>query len=229
MESLTQRLTTVLHPVKNLPCPTLSPRPRTVVCRACDLLIHCPPITQGSEAACPRCGEVVGVHEELHIPRLRAMILAAAFLLLPSFFLPMLSLEMLSYESHGTLIDTGRAIWVKGFPVVASLLIVFGVVLPCLRLLGLWIVLTSVQTGRGRATPALLHIQQRLDEWGMPDIHLLGLLVAVVKLRTLAELHAGPGIFCFAAFLVLTVTISRRIPYQLLWRQWIQASTGRHI
>jgi paraquat-inducible protein A len=48
----------------------------------------------------------------------------------------------------------------------------------------------------------LLRLLYHLREWSMLDIYLLGLLVSIVKISSMAGLALGPGIFCFVVLMI---------------------------
>ncbi|MGW8194219.1 MAG: paraquat-inducible protein A, partial [Desulforhopalus sp.] len=63
----------------------------------------------------------------------------------------------------------------------------------------------------------LFRIYQHLSEWGMVEVYMLGILVAVIKMYSMASINYDTGFFCFAALVVLTVWSSTIIDEQLFW------------
>jgi len=62
----------------------------------------------------------------------------------------------------------------------------------------------------------LLHLMQYVRPWGMIEVFLLGVLVALVKLSNIANVLPGVALWAFAALtIVLTVVVSFNPRY--LW------------
>lgn len=55
--------------------------------------------------------------------------------------------------------------------------------------------------------------------WAMLDVFLLSVLVALVKLGELATVLPGPGLFAFAAVVVLTILASSSFDSSLIWAE----------
>ncbi len=96
---------------------------------------------------------------------------------------------------------------------------------PLLKLLCQLFVLMSIRWSVGRAYGLLLYrVYHHLREWGMLEVYLMGVLVSIVKLISLADLALGGGLACFIALLLvqlwLEVTMS---PHQV----WEALSRGR--
>ena len=53
--------------------------------------------------------------------------------------------------------------------------------------------------------------------WGMLDVFMLGVLVALVKLRDMADVILGPGLYAFAALLVVSAAMASRFEPRELW------------
>jgi paraquat-inducible protein A len=71
----------------------------------------------------------------------------------------------------------------------------------------LWL-LVPLQWGRGQRVAGfapLVRAMQALRPWGMVDIFLLGVLVAIIKLSSMATVLPGPALW---AFMVLTVLLT---------------------
>jgi paraquat-inducible protein A len=59
---------------------------------------------------------------------------------------------------------------------------------------------------------------QHLDEWSMLEVYMLGIIVACVKLSSIAELKFGFGLYAFIALLIITVMLASSLDRYLFWR-----------
>jgi paraquat-inducible protein A len=67
-----------------------------------------------------------------------------------------------------------------------------------------------------------------LDEWGMLEVYMLGVLVAVVKLSGMASVLPGIGLYCFIALLLVTTLMSSLLDEEGFWTRIEQGLQGRH-
>jgi len=94
------------------------------------------------------------------------------------------------------------------FPVVLFMLITT-LVVPTMMLLGINYVLISSKFKRTLPfTKNILRIIFHLRDWNMAEIFLLGILVSMVKIASLAEVSFGLSFFAFILF-VLSLSASR--------------------
>jgi paraquat-inducible protein A len=58
-----------------------------------------------------------------------------------------------------------------------------------------------------------------LDEWAMLEVYMLGIIVAVVKLSSMAELRFGFGLYAFVGLLIITSLLTGSLDKVLFWRR----------
>jgi len=55
-----------------------------------------------------------------------------------------------------------------------------------------------------------------MEEWGMLDVYMLGIIVSVVKMSSMAEIQAGFGLWAYACLLVTSILASSSLnPYEV--------------
>jgi paraquat-inducible protein A len=59
---------------------------------------------------------------------------------------------------------------------------------------------------------------QHIDEWAMLEIYTLGIIVASVKLSSLAELNFGLGLYAFIGLLIVTGMLASSLDKVLFWQ-----------
>jgi paraquat-inducible protein A len=69
---------------------------------------------------------------------------------------------------------------------------------------------------------------QNLNEWGMLEVYMLGIIVACVKLVALAQLNFGWGLYAFVALLIITTLLTSNLDNVLFWQRIEQLRKGRH-
>ncbi len=189
-----------------------------VACDECDALQSVPPIPPGGSARCLCCGArlLSNPRGGLDVPL--ALTLAAFVLYLLANYFPLLELDIQGI-THATtftgaalaMIDDDKVllgVTVWGTSVLAPGLII-GInlyVLLAARLLRPWPLLRFLLTWLSRLRP-----------WGMLDVFMLGILVAMVKLGDMAEIIIGPGLYAFVPLMLLTIAAGVALEPRLLW------------
>jgi paraquat-inducible protein A len=56
-----------------------------------------------------------------------------------------------------------------------------------------------------------------MDEWGMLEICMLGILVSIIKLKDLAQISYGIGLFCFVLLLTISLVASVTLDEHKYW------------
>jgi paraquat-inducible protein A len=59
---------------------------------------------------------------------------------------------------------------------------------------------------------------QHLDEWVMLEVYMLGIIVACVKLMSIAQLKFGLGLYAFVALLIVTRLLASNLDKALFWQ-----------
>lgn len=177
---------------------------RLVACRVCDALHRRRPIARGEKARCTRCGAVLYRHPRLSPAQVLPLVVGALVTFMIANLYPLVDLQVQGAHSSATLFDSILALWEEGRPLVAILVFVTTILLPLIDLLSVLGLLLLSRHGR-QAT--LWRFVQVFRPWGMIEIFMLGVLVALVKLSHLAHVLPGVALWAFAALTVLLAVI----------------------
>lgn len=188
-------------------------------CHECDLLMRRPEPECGQTVECPRCGYELYTLRPQVIRRSLALVLAALLLYVPANFLPIMQLNLLGRSTEDTIWSGVLGLYHSGMQGIAVVVLLCSMVIPLLKLLCQFAVLLSIRWDVGRGYGLLLYrIYHHLREWGMLEVYLMGILVAIVKLVDLAELHLGLGLFCFIGLLLVQVWLEVTMSPQQIWQ-----------
>jgi paraquat-inducible protein A len=199
----------------------LPPKSRLIACAECDLLLPEVPVPEGSESLCPRCGH--GLQEGRPDSVLHAVILSVIglILLVPAMGMPLLSLSSTGLRHDVSLTHAILALGNNGYWEVATLVAVCALVAPFLNLWLVFTVSTVLQLGAAPAwLPRLLRINHHVREWAMPEVFLMAVLVSVVKLKDMAQLLPGVGLYCFICLMLCTLLIETLIDQHEFWQAY---------
>ncbi len=190
-----------------------------IACRSCDLLQALPTLRAGEAARCMRCNHLL---TELHHESLeRAFALAASGLLLLvlSASYPFLGVSAEGQMVQMTLLDSAVSLFRYQEPLLASLVFAFVFLFPTILLVLQLSLLTLLLLGRvSWLTPWLTRAVLQLAAWNMVEVFMLGVLVSIAKLSSLATVQIGLSFWCFVGFVLCTLATQATLdPYQL-WR-----------
>ena len=153
---------------------------------------------------CPRCGEPLHVRKEASLARTWAYIVSAFILYIPANVFPITDTRTLFDDQTDTIFSGVVYLWRAGSWPLALLVFFASIVVPLAKLIVLTGLTISVQRGTLRK-PAqrtrLYRIVEFIGRWSMLDIFAVAILTALVQLKSLAEVTAGPAVLAFGAVL----------------------------
>jgi paraquat-inducible protein A len=105
---------------------------------------------------------------------------------------------------------------------VGIVVLVASIVVPFLKIAGLFFLVLAAGFGLGRRLRSQTRLYKVIDAigpWAMLDVFLLAVLVALVKLNDLATVLPGPGLAAFTAMVVFTMLASSSFDAKLIWNR----------
>jgi paraquat-inducible protein A len=157
-----------------------------------------------------------------------AVAMSALVLLVLSNAYPMVTLELNGSKRTATLM---RAVWdmyLQGYVPVAILVLLTTVLIPLFQISALLYLLISLRRNRGAAGRVtgrneLFRALGRLRPWAMPEVFMLGALVAMVKLSAMATVVPGISLFSYGALMLMLTALTAITPAEQFW-QWVEES-----
>jgi len=192
-------------------------------CDTCGLVQRVDPLQPGAVAECFRCGSFLAARRgtgSVHVTA--ALSLAALALYVPANIYPILRMTLYGAESDNTIWDGVVSLARHNQWGVAAIVFMASIVIPLLKLAGLFFLVASVRWRFGRrlrTRTAIYKFIDRVGPWAMLDVFLLAILVALVKLGQLATIVPGPGLLAFTAVVVLTLFASSAFDPRLIWEE----------
>ena len=190
------------------------------------VLLSCPTCALVSRAAtgpsgcCPRCGSALHFRKPAAIGRAWALLIAAIALYVPANTLPMMTTSSLYGSQSDTIMSGILFLWEDGAWHLALIVFVASILVPLAKMIGLLLLLLSVQfdwNWRPLERARLYRVLDAIGRWSMLDIFVVALLSTVVQLSALASVGPGPGALAFAVVVVLTMAATSSFDPRLLW------------
>lgn len=187
-------------------------------CHCCGLVHELPQLGAGQEARCSRCGTTLRTHSHPRSRSRSAAFALAAMVLYPlAIGLPILRIEQLGH-SHATNVWQGVVeLLAEGELGVGLVVLTCSLVIPVIKLVAM-LLLSFPRWALGRHHRAMTYrVVEWIGRWGMVDVLLVAVLVALVKLGSWAEVQPGPGLVAFAAVVVLSLLSTAFFDPHSIW------------
>ena len=190
------------------------------VCPVCSLVQRVPDSGARILAVCSRCGALLRRRKKNSLERTLAFTLAALILYVPANLYPILRMEWYGAYSENTVWEGCQKLFEDGQWLVAGIVFLASIMIPLLKLLGLFFLVASRRLHLRRWQREQTWVYRFIDvigPWAMLDVFLLSVLVALVKLGQLATVLPGPGLLAFTAVVVLTILATSSFDPRLIW------------
>jgi paraquat-inducible protein A len=187
-------------------------------CETCGLLSRPAPVEE--EGRCPRCDEELVFRKPASLQRTLAYLIAAAVCYVPANVLPVMTTVTASGRESDTILQGVVLLWSPtGWPL--SLIVLFAsIMIPSAKIVALLYLLVTVRRGsieNNRQRIRLYRIVELIGRWSMVDVFVDTFTVALIQLQPLMSVEPAPGLFFFAAVVVLTMMAVESFDPRLIW------------
>jgi paraquat-inducible protein A len=187
-------------------------------CATCGLLSR--PAPGARVGRCPRCDEALTFRKADSVQRTWAFVVAAAVCYVPANLLPVLTTITPGGAESDTILQGVVLLWSPtGWP-LSLIVLVASIMIPSAKILSLIYLLISVQRGaieNNEQRVRLYRIVELIGRWSMVDVFVDTFTAALVQLQPLMSVTPGPGLFFFAAVVVLTMLAVESFDPRLIW------------
>jgi paraquat-inducible protein A len=194
--------------------------PRYLACPNCDALFLEPVVHENERVICPRCATKLFARRRNFVHRATALVFAASFFFVLANAFPFLTLQADYRESEMVLAGAVSGLQAEGFSALATMVAIFTLAAPTVLIATLLYVLVPLL--RERRLPWALHLCRAIHEarrWNMVEVFLLGVLVSLLKLGTVATLTLGTSFWAFAGLIVCLAAALATIDQAELWEK----------
>ena len=191
-----------------------------LACRFCGQVHAAATLAPGETAVCRRCGAALDPRKGASLQLTAAFSSAALLLYAPANLFPILRMNMYGFVSENTVWQGCVKLYQGGDTVIALIVFLASVVIPFLKLSGLFLLAISCRrrSPRWRRTRTWIYrIIDSLGRWAMLDVFALAVMVSLVRLRGIATVVPESGALAFAAVVVLTLLAAQSFDPRLIW------------
>jgi paraquat-inducible protein A len=187
-----------------------------VGCETCGLVS----VPEPDDERCPRCESALHERKPNSVARTWALVIAAAIFYIPANYYPVLSVVQLGAGQPSTILGGVEELVRAGQYPLALLVFFASIAVPVLKLVGLSLMLVTIQIGRAgwlRDRVRLYHIVRFIGRWSMIDIFMESLLGALVAFGSVITIEPGVGALAFCAVVILTMFAAETFDPRLMW------------
>lgn len=196
--------------------------PDVLSCHTCGLRQRVEPLAPDRTAQCARCGGFLAAGARGSLQASAAFAVAALILYVPANVYPIMRMHFYGAYSESTVWDGVVSLAQHSQWFVAAIVFLASIAIPLVKLSVLLYLVASTALQRGRRLrdrTRIYRFVELIGPWAMLDVFLLAVLVALVKLGTIATILPGPGLIAFACVVVLTMLASASFDPKLIWQR----------
>ncbi|MCK9239726.1 paraquat-inducible protein A [Desulfocurvus sp.] len=189
-----------------------------IACHECDLLQRAVALPPGGVARCARCGAVLYRHGATGLDQVLALTVAGLILFVLANAFPLLTMRIEANVQQASLLSGAWLLADQGMAGLALLVVLTSAVIPLLKLTLLAYILLPLRLGLpAPGTARALRAVLALQPWAMMEVFLLGVLVAMVKLSSMAEIVVGPALYAFGFLVLVLAGITSSLDPRAVW------------
>jgi len=175
-----------------------------VACEYCDAVYQRAPLAPGERALCLRCGGQLYRESARTYRHLLPLVITALILFLISNAFPIVEMDLKGVRTQTTLLGAVQALYADHMSLVAALVFATTILFPLSELLMMVYLLVPMS---GHRMPAgfdrIVRGIRQTRPWGMIEVFMIGVLVTLVKLSSMAQVLPGIALWSFGALVVV--------------------------
>jgi paraquat-inducible protein A len=189
-----------------------------LACHECDLLQHEVGLEPGGVARCRRCGAQLYRSRPHALERVPAYTLAAFILYVISNAFPVVGLSINGELVQATLLGAVHGIYADGDWPVALLVLITAVIAPFVQMLAMTWLFLFLRMGRvPKSFSRVFRLLAFTRPWGMVEVLMIGVMVALVKLAHMADVVPGIALWSLAGSMLLLAAAASAFDPHFVW------------
>lgn len=190
-----------------------------IACPDCGTIQRLPDLGRHGRSLCRRCGKVLERRAGRSLDAALALSFTTFVLWFPANLGTLMTIQFAGIERSSHLGSGVFEMWSEGWPYLAIVVGLQGVILPFLRSGLLASTLVAVRLGRhGPWTGSVFRWAEHLDLWAMPDVFLFGAAIGYSRVAVHIPVIIGIGGYSLIAAAFFTMMTRASIDRMAIWR-----------
>lgn len=179
------------------------------VCEHCDSVHRRGALDPGEAADCRVCGATLYRRSRLDLDAMLALTIGALIVFVLANAAPIVTMESGGVTTRGWLLSIVSTSWEAGVGPVAAIAAATVFLFPLLQLsLYLYVLLGARAASRPPAFRQSMHGLRLIRPWSMVEVFLIGILVSIIKMTSLAHVIPEAGLWGFGVLTLLLTALS---------------------
>ena len=189
-----------------------------IACHACDLLHEKKPIAYGAAAKCSRCGALLYRRPKDSIERALTLSLTALILFTIANVCPFLYFKLGGRVEVNTVFTGVVRLYDWGMWPLAAVIFAVTILAPGLKIFLMLYIVVPLRFDRTapKLAQAVLWLGA-LGPWGMLEVYMLGVLIALGTLTAMASVVLGTAFYAFVVLMFVTTAASAALDPNVVW------------
>ena len=191
-----------------------------LLCHDCDLLQRRMPCPHGGVLRCRRCGAELERDHSDSGTRSLALASGALVLFVISNVFPIVGLAVNGNIVQATLWGSVEVLYRDGMWPIAGLVFITTILMPATQIVTLlWLLVPLAFRHKPWSANIVFRVMGVARSWGMTEVLILGLLVALVKLAHIATVVTGIALWSFGALMIVLAGTGAALDAPALWHR----------
>ena len=179
-----------------------------ITCEYCDTVHRRPALEPGGSARCVVCHGPLVRKSRFDVEAMLALTVASAIVFVIANVYPIVTMQAQGITTQTTLWHMVISAWDSGIALVAAIAALTVLLFPLLQIGLYFYVLPGLRSGRlPHEFNAAMRLLRQLRPWSMVEVFLIGTLVSVVKMHSLAEVSPQAGLWGFGLLTMLLTAL----------------------
>jgi len=197
-------------------------------CTECNLQVKLQRLAVGEKAMCPRCGCILMANHAEAFERILAFAIAALILLFLSLSFDFVSLHYQGQVHTIRLLDTYFILHEQNYLIIALLLVITIIAFPLIVLCSLLYLIFFINNNHYPLKGLIIaRVVLALLPWSMAEIFLIGVLVSLIKISTMANVSLGLSFYAYVLFSICYIAAIQFIDKQNLINKLMMLKTKK--
>ncbi|HZV81355.1 MAG TPA: paraquat-inducible protein A [Geobacteraceae bacterium] len=189
-----------------------------IICHECDLLQREIALPPGRAALCAQCGAKLYRTTSRSIDYMLALTVTAVIVFILANAYPIIGLQIQSTRNDTSLLTAVHTLWIQEMKIVALLVCFTTFLVPLFQLSVITHILLGLKLGRKPAGfNLIMRILQHFNPWGMVEVFIIGVIVALVKLTHYGSLIPGIALWSLGALTLLLAAVASSFNIHEIW------------
>ena len=142
------------------------------------------------------------------------------FLYIPAMVYPMMKITQLGIDNESTIIEGIISFLDYQDYFIAIVILVASVLIPLIKLLGLFVIFLSLIISnkmQNRTKLLIFNLIELIGKWSMVDIYVVALLASIVQVGELFSIKGGLAATSFTLVVILTMIAANSFDTRIIW------------